>query len=62
MPCRSKYNFETIRSAANVECLHCNGIVSPSEYLRFDNERLRCGKCGKDFIPPSKDGATMRTS
>jgi uncharacterized OB-fold protein len=30
--------------------------------VRLDSERLQCGKCGRDFIPPTKDGPTMRTS
>jgi ribosomal protein S27AE len=63
MPRRSKLNLEAIRSAGNVGCPHCNVILSPAEYLRLDSERLRCGKCGKDFIPPRKDGGTpMQTS
>src|SRR2546423_8623195 len=31
-------------------------ILSPAEYLRIDSERLRCVKCGRDFIPSSKGG------
>jgi ribosomal protein S27AE len=53
---RGKYNLESIRSASNIECPHCNAILSPAEYLRLDGERLRCGKCDKDFIPERKAG------
>jgi DNA-directed RNA polymerase subunit RPC12/RpoP len=62
MPRRSKLNLEAIRSVGNVDCPHCNAILSPSEYLRLDNERLRCVRCGKDFVPQAKDGPTTRTS
>jgi uncharacterized protein (DUF983 family) len=63
MPRRNKYNLEAISSAGNVECPHCNAILSPAEYLRVDDKQLRCGKCEKDFIPPRKgDGPPMRTS
>lgn len=62
MPRRSKYNLEAIRAAGNVECPQCNATLSPADYLRLDGERLRCGKCGKDFAPKPKDGPTMRTS
>jgi DNA-directed RNA polymerase subunit RPC12/RpoP len=62
MPRRSELNLEAIRAAGNVTCPHCNAILSPAEYLRVDDKQLRCGKCGKDFIPPTKDGPPMRTS
>src|SRR5438270_13430558 len=51
MPRRSKYNLEAIRALSNVECPHCNVILSPADYLRLDSERLRCVKCGKDLYP-----------
>ena len=62
MPRRSKLNLEAIRSVVKVECPHFHPILSPAEYLRVDYEHLRCGKCGKDFIPAAKDGTPMRTS
>ena len=62
MPRRSKLTFEALRSVGNETCPHCNAILSPTEYLRIDYEQLRCGKCGKDFIPSAKDGPPMRTS
>jgi ribosomal protein S27AE len=62
MPRRSKLTLEAMRTVGNEDCPHCNAILSPSEYLRVDSERLRCGKCGKDFIPKAKNGPTMRTS
>jgi ribosomal protein S27AE len=54
MPRRSKLTRDAIRSVGNVECPQCRTILSPAEYLRVDYERLRCGKCGNDFIPPRK--------
>jgi hypothetical protein len=54
MPRRSKYNLEAMRTVGNEECPRCNAILSPSEYLRLDYERLRCGK---DFIPPVQNGS-----
>ena len=44
---RSKYNLEAMCSVGNEECPHCNAILSPSEYLRLDYERLQYGKCGE---------------
>jgi DNA-directed RNA polymerase subunit RPC12/RpoP len=59
----SEKSSDAIRSVGNVECPHCRVILSPAEYLRLDSERLRCVRCGKDFIPPRKgDGPPMRTS
>jgi len=62
MPRRSKYNLEAIRTVGNEQCPYCHTILSPTEYLRLDYERLCCGKCGKDFIAQPKAGPPMRTS
>ena len=46
----------------NVECPHCHAVLTPAEHIRVDSERVRCGTCGKDFIPATKDGPPIRTS
>jgi hypothetical protein len=58
----SKLTLDAMRSVGNEKCPHCRAILSPAEYLRLDSERLRCVKCGRDFIPPRKGGPPMRTN
>jgi predicted Zn finger-like uncharacterized protein len=62
MPRRSMYDFEAMRASMNIECPHCHAVLTPAEHIPVDSERVRCAKCGKDFIPPTKDGPPMRTS
>jgi hypothetical protein len=62
MPHRSKLTLDAIRSVTSEKCPHCRAILSPGEYLRLDSERLRCVKCGRDFIPSKKSGRPMRTN
>ena len=63
MPRQSKLSLDAMRSIGNEECPDCHAILRSAEYLRLDSERLRCVKCGKDFIPAKKgDGPLMRTS
>jgi DNA-directed RNA polymerase subunit RPC12/RpoP len=54
MPRRRKLDLEAIRERSKLECPHCHERTDHAACLRVDYERLRCGKCGKDFLPQAK--------
>ena len=62
MPRRSKYNLDAIRAASNLDCPHCHADLNAAEYLRVDSERVRCVKCGADFVPETKSGPRGQAS
>jgi predicted RNA-binding Zn-ribbon protein involved in translation (DUF1610 family) len=54
MPGRRKVNLDKVRASLNTICMECGYSIPPSEVQTLDSQRLKCPKCGKDFVPAKR--------
>lgn len=44
----------------STECTECGYKIHPAELLYVDEQKVRCPKCGKDFLPKGSDKPLMQ--
>jgi len=48
---RRRLSFEAIRESLNIECPDCHAMLDPADRERIDGKRVRCARCGGEFVP-----------
>jgi predicted RNA-binding Zn-ribbon protein involved in translation (DUF1610 family) len=54
MPSKQKINRAKVMASLDTICTECGHAISPDQIRRIDMLYVECPKCGKQFVPSTK--------